>query len=1105
MTPQEFIAKWGPGGPAFDLNERQGAQPHFMDLCELLGVPTPGSEGDYIFEQDTLVLGEARGYADVFKRDHFAWENKAPGKNLDSALKQLLTYSLALSNPPLLVVCDRLTIRIHTRFNGHPSETHTVLLQELDQPEKQALLRRIWLDPESFRPKKTSRDITEAAARSFSTLAEGLRRRNQEMGPDKVAHFLTQCLFCFFAEDVGLLPGRMFESLVNNKSLTSEKLATGLNNLFTVMRDGGLYGNDDIPWFNGGLFKKIKVPRLTILDMTELRNAAALNWSAIDVSIFGTLFERGLDPAKRSQLGAHYTDPATIMRIIEPVVQRPLLQKWELVAHTIRGLQDKSTKKSDKNYRAAKACFVEWLDYLKNYRVLDPACGSGNFLFLGLKALKDIEHRSHLEAATLGLDREADLVTGPHNVLGIELNEYAAELARVTVWIGELQWRMAHGYEFKRNPVLEPLDHIECRDALLTFPVIASGAQQSSDSVIASEARQSMSQAVDADSGARAAQTPGAHALRSLKSPPTSAPPTPRSGPSSPTFASGVKEAAWPKADVVIGNPPFLGDKKMRAELGDAYTEVLRKTYGGRVPGGADLVCYWFEKARTAIETNGLGAAGLVATNSIRGGKNRKVLEAICETTRIYEAWSDEGWVNEGAAVRVSLVAFGTFEQPTRLNGQEVERISAVLTAVGEDQVLDLTLAHRLTECAGSSFMGVTKSGPFDISAELAREMLLQPNPHGLSNAEVLRPSVNGADIAKRPSGEWILDFGARTLYDAALFERPFGYSRQAIYPARQKSKTGKNREVWWQFERPRPEMFAAFGSQPRYIATCMVAKHRLFVWLQRLVVPENVVIVIARADDTTFGILHSRFHELWSLRMGTSLEDRPRYTPTTCFETFPFPAGLSPADTAHQRTETLPDGALIPADIFEQNGAPAQTQHAQAATKYVASSSAKNQRAEAGMVRMSGPISKSEAYEAPASESAPPSAHQQATRQQAIQIATAAKKLNDLREAWLNPPEWTHKVPEVTPLGMTQSPYPDRIEPKPGISETDLKALQKRTLTNLYNARPAWLAMAHSQLDAAVATAYGWTDYTPDMSDEEILKRLLALNLERSVPIQPE
>ena len=478
MTPQDFIAKWGaPGGvpgPAYGLNEEQGAQSHFLDLCELLAVPKPGSTADYRFEEKSSVIGGRTGYADVFKRGVFAWENKAPGKNLDAALKQLLTYSLALSNPPILVVSDRLTIRIHTQFTGHPSQTHEVRLDELDQPDKLALLRRIWSAPESFKPRETNRDITEAAARSFATLADGLRRRSaaadaaasalgkasgtaapvSPQRANQVAHFLTQCLFCFFAEDVGLLPGRMFERLVNNRQITSERLTEGLSSLFTAMQSGGMFGVDHIPWFNGGLFKTIDVPRLQILDVTELRNAAALNWSAIDVSIFGTLFERGLDPAKRSQLGAHYTDPATILRIVEPVVQRPLLQLWEQEKVRIQALLTRTTRKGDKNYRAAQARFVEWLDHLREYRVLDPACGSGNFLFLGLKALKDIEHQSHLDAAALGLDREADLVTGPHNVLGIELNEYAAELARVTVWIGELQWRLAHGYEFKTNPCL---------------------------------------------------------------------------------------------------------------------------------------------------------------------------------------------------------------------------------------------------------------------------------------------------------------------------------------------------------------------------------------------------------------------------------------------------------------------------------------------------------------------------------------------------------------------------------------------------------------------------------------------------------------------------
>ena len=1030
MTPQQFIAKWGPGGPSYDLNERQGAQPHFVELCQMLGVPTPGSQGDYIFEQDTLVLGEARGYADVFYRDHFAWENKAPGRNLDAALKQLLTYSLALSNPPLLVVCDRLTTRIHTQFNGHPSEVHTVLLAELDQPEKQALLRRLWLDPESFRPKKTSRDITEAAAKSFATLADGLRKRDNDA--DEVAHFLTQCLFCFFAEDVGLLPARMFEGLVNNKHLTADKLTQGLTNLFTVMRKGGLYGNDDIPWFNGGLFQRVKVPELSIMEVTELRNAAALNWSAIDVSIFGTLFERGLDPSKRSQLGAHYTDPATILRIVDPVLTRPLLQKWELVNEELRGILAKSTKKGDKNYRAAQSKFIVWLEALKDYRVLDPACGSGNFLFLGLKALKDIEHKSHLDAAALGLDRQADLVTGPHNVLGIELNEYAAELARVTVWIGELQWRIEHGYEFKTNPVLEPLDNIECRDALLTWL----------------PGRPALVEQVGADSGAQAGQRPGAHEPAVPKSPPTSAPPAPRSD-----VRLEAVEAAWPRASVVVGNPPFLGGSKKRGELGADYFKTLNTVYADRVPGFGDLVCYWFDKALKAIEGNGLGAAGLVTTNSIRGGANRKVLDAIDQRSHIFEAWSDEAWVNDGAAVRVSLICFGNVTG-AQLNGDEVGAIHADLTPANLDgSSADLTTAKPLPEAAGTCFMGASKKAPFDIEGHTARDWLTRPNPHGKSNAEVLRPLCNGIDLTRRWGDRWIVDFGTQMPEaDATLFEAPYAYVAGAVRPIAIKNSDKQVARNWWRHARPRVDMRTALAPLPRFIITAAVAKHRTFIWMHTAVLPDQATLATARADDTTFGILHSRFHELWSLRMCTWLGvgNDPRYTPTTCFETFPFPAGLTPADTAHQRTETLEDGSVIPASVFKQNQAVAPVGSIHIATNTVATATA---------------------------------------------IARAAKRLNDLREAWLNPAEWTDRVPEVTPLGMTTSPYPDRILPKPGFE----KQLAERTLTKLYNQRPAWLNSAHQTLDKAVAAAYGWADYTPDMPDEEILKRLLALNLERS------
>jgi hypothetical protein len=1012
ITAKEFIDKWGDSGSHAGENERQGAQAFFLDLCDLLSVPKPGEQEGYVFEKQTLALGQERGYADVFWRNHFAWENKAPGKSLEGALRQLLGYSLALASPPLLVVSDRLTTRIHTQFNGHPSETHTIETKHLDQPEKQQLLRRVWLNPESFRPKQTNRDITERAAQSFAKLADSLRKRGPQDSPareqhaERVAHFLTQTLFCFFAEDVGLLPSRMFELILNNRHFTAVQLTQTLQKLLETMREGGPFGSDYVPWFNGGLFKTVSVPELSILEITELRNAAQLNWSAIDVSIFGTLFERGLDPAKRSQLGAHYTDPATIERIIEPVIRRPLLQKWELEKQEISRRLAKNTKNSVKE---AQQRLESFLISLTDFKVLDPACGSGNFLYLGLKALKDVEHQIITEAGNLGLQRPLDLCTSPANMLGIEINEYAAELARVTVWIGELQWRKDKGYPFKDNPILEPLECIEHRDALLTW-------QGQGDERKAAE-------------------------------------------------------ADWPKVSVVIGNPPFLGGNKKRRELGDQYFDALNQVFKNRVAGSADLVCYWFEKGRKAIETQGLGAAGFVATQSIRHGANRQVLDSITSSTRIFQAWSDEPWVNDGAAVRVALVAFG-WGDCCFLNEQRVQGITASLTS---NELSDSTSAKALVENANRCFQGSQKIGAFDIDGALARQWLASPNPHGQSNARILKPYCNGLDITRRPRDMWIVDFGLRSeLGEAMLFERPFQYAITMIKPDRIKNAREVRAKYWWRHGDGQPAMRAAIGNVARYIATPETAKHRVFVWLDKAVLPDKKLIVMAAADDTTFGVLCSRIHEVWALERASmhGVGNDPRYTPTTCFETFPFPAGLTPADTAHQRTQLIEGGALVPAglagsEFYPSNQPLAPVNTAVEAIKSIANSNSTS-----------------------------------STFAQACAIARAAQALNALRERWLNPPEWTQRVSEVIPLGMQTSPYPERILPRTDLSEQDAKALQQRTLTNLYNAKAKgevqWLTAAHEQLDQAVAAAYGWTDYSSAMPDEEILKRLLALNLER-------
>jgi len=642
---------------------------------------------------------------------------------------------------------------------------------------------------------------------------------------------------------------------------------------------------------------------------------------------------------------------------------------------------------------STQGAFIAYLERLKNFKVLDPACGSGNFLYLALRALKDLEHKANLEAEQLGLHRQVSIEVSPANVLGIELNPYAAELARVTVWIGEIQWMLKNGYPIRKNPILQPLDHIENRDAVLAVIPANAGIQEFQQAAKALDSR------IRGNDDAYA-------------------------------------EQEWPTVDAIIGNPPFLGGSKMRSELGDDYTEALRKVYEGRVPGGADLVTYWFEKARAQIEAGKCQRAGLVATNSIRGGANQQVLARICDTSKIFNAWSDEEWINEGAAVRVSLVCFASVIpaqagiQPVVLDGNTVEKIHADLTA-GDG--LNLTQAKQLKENAAVCFMGASKKAPFDIEGETARQWLKLPNPNGKPNSEVVRPLCNAMNITRRPSDTWIVDFGTdMSEADAALYEVPFEYVTQYVKPVSEKNRDKVVARNWWRHARPRIDMRAALEPLKRFIATPAVSKHRLFVFLDAAVLPDQATLAIARSDDTTFGILHSRFHELWALRMGTSLEDRPRYTPTTTFETFPFPVRVGCADEG---------SASIANDALRASAHPTGC-------------------------------------------TLPPFG----------EIATAAQALNQLRENWLNPPDWADwvRTPEEEKAGYPASPVA-----KPG-HEDDLK---KRTLTNLYNARPAWLDNAHKALDAAVAKAYGWNDYTPEMPDEEILRRLLALNLARVMP----
>ncbi len=963
MQPIEFVNKWANTA----LGELQSGQAHFLDVCRLLGIEMPGGDGKteagetFVFEQP-LQKASGHGRADVYYENHFAIEYKGADKypDLNAAYQQLLQYREYLNNPPLLVVTDINHWEIHTNFPNTQKRVYAFQHRQIaSDANARAWLDAMFRDPMRLHPGRNTEQVTQEAAQAFQLIAENMREWATE--PQRIAFFLTKLVFCLFAEDIGLLPSAadspdgIFTFIIKQSRRKPDTFKRYVQNLFVAMNSGGDFLFREIPYFNGTLFNVVTVEDLSLEAIDALADAAALNWESIEPSIFGTLFERSLDPKKRSQLGSHYTSRDDILLIIEPVLMQPLRYEWDTVklkAEPIRERLDQA--RSGRARNNARRQLLELregiLKRIRSTTVLDPACGSGNFLYVSLQMLMDLEKEVIQHPLWAGLQM-ASREVHPRQMYGIEKDPIAQALASIVVWIGYIQWRINNGYgrEFG-EPILEELeDNIVCKDAILPPPPVET----------------------------RRGDTCVAH------NPPDAA-------------------ANWPPVDVIVGNPPFLGGQRMRSELGDEYYERLTDFYQGRVPGGADLVCYWYEVAREQIETGKAKRAGLLATNSIRGGLNRHVLNRIKQIGDIFMAWSDRPWVLDGAAVRVSMVGFDKAVQSEKiLDGLPVTTINSDLTTT-----VDITVARALLENNGYCLLGDQKGGPFDITGDAAREMLKAENPSGFPNSDVLFPRPNGIDITRRPRDMWIIDFGVNpTLEEAKRYHLPFQHVQEIVKPVRANNRMASRREKWWIHIVPGPKMRKAISAIPRFIATPATAKYRLFVWLQWPSLPDHALFVFPRDDDYFFGVLHSKLHETWSLRMGTSLEDRPRYTPTTTFETFPFPWSPGAEDTS-----------------------------------------------------------------CPAHDA----------------ISAAARQLHEERLAWLN------------------------------LAEASAKALKDRTLTNLYNAlqvfrghdsiktKPAAADFAprldelHRALDEAVCDAYGW-GYGALDDEEEILRRLLALNLERA------
>ncbi len=831
VNAQEFIHKW----QRVELRERQACQEHFLDLCELVGHPKPAAADPtgerFCLERGAKKLGGEDGWADVWKKNYFGWEYKGKRKDLKAAYKQLNDYREDLENPPLLVVCDMERIEIHTNFTNTDSQVYGLSLDALATPEGMRTLRAVFFDPESLRPNRRRVEITEAVARQIGQLAQALRARGVE--PHTAARFLDRLVFCMFAEDVGLLRKGLFTEVLGRARQDPARLRPMLEDLFAKMATGGFFGADEIKRFNGNLFNDAAVVALQPNEIGLLDAAARADWSDVEPAIFGTLFERGLDPDKRSQIGAHFTSREDIETLVEPVVMQPMRREWDERRTTVLNVlatgkrsptgkeRPLAGKALDKARLEADTLVRNFLDRLTTVKVLDPACGSGNFLYVTLQKLMGLEREVLSFAAAHGVPSFIPMVD-PLQLHGIEINPYAAELAQMVVWIGYLQALDRQGFHLPDDPVLRPMDSIQCRDAILNL-----------------------------------------------------------SDPEHP------KEPDWPTVDYIVSNPPFLGGKLLRRGLGDGYIDQLFQVWQGRVPREADLCCYWFEKARRHVEAKGCQRAGLLATQGIRGGANRKVLERIKESGDIFFAVSDREWILDGANVHVSMVGQDRGDEGERtLDGIPVSRINANLTASS-----DLTSAVRLAENLSVCFMGDTKGGPFEIADGEALDLLRCPNPHGRPNSDVLLPWVNGIDVTRRNRWMWIIDFGtSRREAEAALYEEPFALVRERVRPTRTGNKRDAYRDRWWLHVEARSGMRAALAPLPRFIATPSLTKYRFFVLMEAPTLPDHQVFAFALDTDTTLGVLHSRIHELWALRMGTRLETRPRYTATSCFETFPFP-----------------------------------------------------------------------------------------------------------------------------------------------------------------------------------------------------------------------
>lgn len=904
---EDFISRWR----GADGSELANAQSFTRELCDLLGVPVPDPaqadtrDNAYVFERRVIFNNAdgttAEGRIDCFKRGAFVLENKKlkQGEHTKgfsvamlAAHKQAEQYARALpaheGRPPFLMVVDVGNIieifaefsRSGATYTPFPDpRSHRIKIDDLREEKIRERLRTIWLDPASLDPTRQSAKVTREIAAQLAGIAKSLEAANY--GAERVGSFLTRCLFTFFAEDVGLLPKRSFTDLLESLAQTPDQFVPLLTELWQAM-DVGKFSvalRLNVLQFNGKLFKNPDVLPLDRDQIALLIEAGRKDWSQVEPAIFGTLLERALNPVERHTLGAHYTPRAYVERLVLPTVIEPLREEWSNAQTAALTLA------SEGKVKEAENVLREFQNRLCNVRVLDPACGSGNFLYVTLEHLKRLEgevlNQLHDLNVSMSLETEG-LTVDPHQFLGIELNPRAASIAEMVLWIGYLQWHFkTKGSAQPPQPVLRDFKNIENRDAVLAYDSVELLRDERGVPVSRWDGKTFKKHAVTGE------DVPDETAKEPTKK------------------YINPRKAEWPQADFVVGNPPFIGASRMINALGEGYVDALRKTWK-EVPDSSDLVMFWWSHAADLLCSKQLQRFGFITTNSLKQTFNRRVLENHMNSKQplsLVFAIPDHPWVDnvDGAAVRIAMTVAEFGQKAGQLHTVESE------IDVGEDEP-ELLIGVSKGKLHADLRIGADITSAFVLRAneklaikgfELGSQGFLVSKKEGddwINNkpdcATVVKPYMNGSDLVKGVCDRSVIDFFGLSQKEAMNFPEQYQKLFISVHDERVVNREERTASNWWLFRRSGEKIRSAISETKRFIATTRTAKYRVFQFLDSRTVAESKIVIIAISDAFFHGVLSSYLHVSWALCSGGMLGvgNDPTYNHTDCFNKFPFP-----------------------------------------------------------------------------------------------------------------------------------------------------------------------------------------------------------------------